>query len=146
MAPLILVFGTPLDWENRLPIYVATLADLPLDLIEPGIVHYLRNGKFFPMPSELRAPVIEEFSRRRRAAMLLKIAVDRVRPEEQSAPPSDEEREQVTRVLSEHGITSSPRRRGREVERGPSNRRRQRDHAAELEAFRQRWAATEGAQ
>lgn len=48
------IFGKkPLD-DAQVQAYWSALKDLPFELVERGVKHHTRYGKFFPKPSELR--------------------------------------------------------------------------------------------
>lgn len=75
MAPLAVIFGTPLNFEQQIPLYVVALEDIPLDLLEKGVMACLRGCKFFPRPAEIREPIRDKLQERRHAARRLETAL-----------------------------------------------------------------------
>lgn len=55
----------PEDWDDIAPFYREALADVPLDLVQSALKHLRLTSKWFPKPSELRAPIETELRHRR---------------------------------------------------------------------------------
>ncbi len=112
LEPAVDLYGTPKGWEIQIELYLQLLSDLPLDLLVLGVFHAMRNGAFFPKPSEIRAPATEELCRRRRAAMLLDMALKRARPAlPDTAPPTDAQKREVDRIVAGLNLRPAARRR-----------------------------------
>lgn len=60
------VFTLPENWEMQSDLYVGALEDLPPDLVREGLGHTVKHYRFkFPKPADIRAPIEDEFTRRR---------------------------------------------------------------------------------
>lgn len=48
------IFGKPKPDDLKVQTYWRALRDLPIELVQRGVEHHTRYGKFFPKPVELR--------------------------------------------------------------------------------------------
>jgi hypothetical protein len=58
------LYGVPDNWEDIAEFYIEAIEDLPEDLLVRALKHVRLTSKWFPKPSELRAPVGEDIARR----------------------------------------------------------------------------------
>lgn len=56
----------PANWADIAPLYREALEDVPADLLELAFKHAIKTCKFFPTPSELRAPIERLLAERQR--------------------------------------------------------------------------------
>ena len=56
----------PQNWAQIAGFYHEVLADVPLDLVEAALLHVRRTCTFFPKPAEIRGPIAEQLTERRR--------------------------------------------------------------------------------
>lgn len=65
LAQSLKLWRLPDDWDDIAPFYREALEDVPADLAQAALKHCRLTLKWFPKPSELRAPIEVELRRRR---------------------------------------------------------------------------------
>lgn len=97
MAATLELFGLPENWKTVAPFYLEAFEDVPPDLVIKALKSARRNLKFFPKPSELRAPIVGELGERMRALTKLRLAKGSIRPPSPVREPLTEEQEAKVR-------------------------------------------------
>lgn len=123
------IWKLPDDWDETAEFYAEALEDLPRDLVHSALKHCRLSLKWFPKPSELRAPVEAELQRRRDVLRRLRLMEQKARLGDVAAPvlravPTAEQKaeaeamaEEARRVLAEVSLKRVPAR--SDDERGP---------------------------
>lgn len=75
MAPLLVLFAAPQNFEAQIPIYEMLLGEIPGDLLAQGIKSCLRDCRFFPKPAEIIDPISDRLYRRRHTVRRLETAL-----------------------------------------------------------------------
>lgn len=85
------LFGVPENWTSIAPFYLEAFDGVPADLVAAALRTARLNLKWFPKPMELRAPIMDEWSKRKTTAARLRNAA--FLAERQSPPrqPATEE-------------------------------------------------------
>lgn len=65
LAGLTAVYGRPEGWDFAIKLYVAALAELPLDVLDQAASTHLATSKYFPKPSELLELTRDQMSGRK---------------------------------------------------------------------------------
>jgi hypothetical protein len=90
------LYGLPDNWDLVVGFYLECFEGVPVDLVAAALKHVRQTCRFFPKPAELRAPIREEWAKRRQALVKLQIARGMAKdPEPERTPPTPE---QVARV------------------------------------------------
>lgn len=80
------IWNPPDDFDDTAPFYREALEDVPLDLVQAALKHLRQTLKWFPKPSELRAPIETELRRRRDVLRRLKLMEQKARLGDVAAP------------------------------------------------------------
>jgi hypothetical protein len=90
------LYGLPDNWDRVVGFYLEAFEGVPVDLVAAALKRVRQTCRFFPKPAELRAPIREEWAKRRQALVKLQIARGLAKePEPERTPPTPE---QVARV------------------------------------------------
>ncbi len=93
-----------------MPIYVAALNDIPLDLLRDAVMGHIRTSEWFPKPAHLRALVCDELDRRR--ASLTELETQQIGFQRPPEPPIVRVTEaEAVAVYAKYGVDRSAARR-----------------------------------
>lgn len=69
------LYGAPENWDEIAEFYLEAFESTPLDLVEEALKEVRLTCKFFPKPSELRAPIVDEEMNRQATQGRLRMAL-----------------------------------------------------------------------
>jgi hypothetical protein len=99
------IWNPPEDWGDIAQFYREAMEDVPVDLVQSSLKHLRLTLKWFPKPSELRAPIEAELRRRRDILRRLKLMEQKARlgdvePPSLRAVPTPEQKAEAEAIAA----------------------------------------------